>query len=70
MPCAAWLNVLGQFAATSGAASLMAQHVAAMWVMQNGYVFQQRELFLVYARNIPSNPSMHTCTSHHADGPV
>lgn len=39
----------------------MAQHVAAMWVMQNGYVFGQRDIFLVYARESPGKfPCMHT----------
>ncbi len=47
---AGWLNVLGQFAATAGAGSLVAQHIAAMWAMSDGYHFFQRDLFLAYAR--------------------
>jgi len=46
---AGWLNVLGQVAATAGAASTAAAHIASMWLLSNGHVFSQFELFLTYA---------------------
>ena len=49
VPGAGWLNVLGQVAATAGAASTAATHIASMWLLSNGHVFSQFELFLVYA---------------------
>ncbi|EIE25066.1 putative GABA-specific permease [Coccomyxa subellipsoidea C-169] len=44
-----WLNVLGQVAATAGAASTAASHLGSMWMLSNGHVFTQFELFLTYA---------------------
>ncbi len=41
--------MLGQVAATAGAASTAASHLASMWMLSNGHVFTQFELFLTYA---------------------
>ncbi|BDA41316.1 Amino-acid permease BAT1 [Coccomyxa sp. Obi] len=44
-----WLNVVGQFACTSGSGYLTAKHMAVMWQMGNGHVLTPFELFLSYA---------------------
>ncbi len=46
---AGWLNVVGQFACTSGSGYLTAKHMAVMWQMGNGHVLTPFELFLSYA---------------------
>ncbi len=45
---AGWLNLLGQVALTASVDSCLANHIAAMWVIYNGHVFQQEELLLCY----------------------
>ena len=44
-----WLNVVGQFACTSGSGYLTAKHMAVMWQMGNGHVLTPFEMFLSYA---------------------
>lgn len=44
-----WLNLLGQIGLTASVASGLANHIAAMWVVYNGHVFEQEELLLTYA---------------------
>jgi hypothetical protein len=46
---AGWLNLLGQVALTASVDSSLANHIAAIWVLYNGHVFQQEELLLCYA---------------------
>ncbi|EIE25071.1 amino acid transporter [Coccomyxa subellipsoidea C-169] len=46
---AGWLNLLGQVALTASVDSCLANHIAAIWVIYNGHVFQQEELLLCYA---------------------
>jgi hypothetical protein len=43
------MNVLGQFAATAANASLLANHIAAMWLLGNQHVFSPVEILLAYA---------------------
>ncbi len=43
------LNVVGQFACTSGSGYLTAKHMAVMWQMGNGHVLTPFEMFLSYA---------------------
>lgn len=50
---AGWLNVLGQFAATAANASLLANHIAIMWLLGNGHVFTPVETLLAYASARP-----------------
>lgn len=47
--CAGWLNLLGQVALTASVDSSLANHIACIWVLYNGHVFQQEELLLCYA---------------------
>ena len=60
--CAAgWLNLLGQIGLTASVASCSANHIAAMWVIYNGHVFEQEELLLTYAcaACMPPIPTLH-----------
>ncbi len=41
--------MLGQFATTAGIGSLLANHVANMWLLANGHFFTPVELLLCYA---------------------
>lgn len=50
---AGWLNVVGQFACTSGSGYLTAKHMAVMWQMGNGHVLTPFEMFLAYASGAP-----------------
>jgi len=46
---AGWVNVLGQFAATTAAGFLTAKHIAVMFDQANGHNFSPFEFFLAYA---------------------
>lgn len=60
---AGWLNVVGQFACTSGSGYLTAKHMAVMWQMGNGHVLTPFELFLSYASMYFPLPVPSACQS-------
>ena len=62
---AGWLNLLGQIGLTASVASCLANHIAAMWVLYNGHVFEQEELLLTYAGRGPACP--HTRSLSHCE---
>jgi hypothetical protein len=45
---AGWFNLLGQVAITAGIDFSLTNHIAAMWVLSNGYILSQKELLAVY----------------------
>lgn len=49
LPCAGWLNVLGQFASTAGAGYLAAVHLGDMIQLASGHILTKQDVFLVYA---------------------
>ncbi|CAL8461967.1 g1498 [Coccomyxa elongata] len=47
--CTGWSNLVGQLMSSAGAGYLVAVHIGKMWLLSNGHVWNQFEVFLAYA---------------------
>ncbi len=54
LACTGWSNLVGQLMSSAGAGYLVAVHIGKMWLLGNGHVWNQFEIFLAYASTIIS----------------